>query len=82
MTATRHVTIWCDAGWCSKWTDHGERTITETRRLAKMEGWIFTGTADYCCAHHALGERTRDEQEQEAYEERQRRGLLSRWVKP
>ncbi len=55
MTATKHITIWCDFTDCVEWIDHGESTVEETRRLARLEGWVRRrvgmGYQDLCRKH-------------------------------
>jgi hypothetical protein len=53
MTATTHVTLWCDNPDCQCWIDFGERSFYLTRQRAKETGWVFTRNADYCCKEHA-----------------------------
>jgi hypothetical protein len=65
VSATTHVTIWCDCDDCSRWTDHGRRTATETRRLARNLGWVRKSGQDFCCQEHSEGRLTSDEQEHE-----------------
>lgn len=47
MTWSQHVTLWCDGMGCGQWTDHGSRSVVETRRLAKTEGWELRRTAGH-----------------------------------
>lgn len=67
MTATRHVTIWCDYigphpsdhpsfapaadERCVEWTDHGMSTAKGTRRTVAGEGWRHRDGRDLCPRH-------------------------------
>lgn len=48
MSASRHVTIWCDTDDCQQWTDHGQSRVADTRRLARAEGWTVKDGMDRC----------------------------------
>jgi hypothetical protein len=39
MSASKHVTIWCDHVPCDGWHDAGEATVTHARDKAKADGW-------------------------------------------
>lgn len=63
MTATKHITIWCDFNECVEWTDHGKPTAQETRILAKGEGWtrrrVGMSYEDLCENHSRVTEDVR-----------------------
>ena len=75
MSASRHVTLWCDFGDCAAWTDHGERDLRATRRLARAEGWLYRDGEDFCCASHAEGRLTMQEELQRKHDTCQRERL-------
>lgn len=60
MSATKHVTLWCDAEGCEEWIDHGQPTAEVTRALSKPLGWRRVregmGWSDYCPEHSDGGE--------------------------
>lgn len=75
MSASKHVTLWCDADWCNNWTDHGRSSITETRQLAQLEGWVRSKGKDFCCTAHWRGERTASEELDMAWDAKYRKAL-------
>jgi hypothetical protein len=53
MTATRHVTLWCDVPGCPVWFDNGDPTTKGTRQIARREGWHHTDEGgDICPKKH------------------------------
>ena len=72
MSASKHVTLWCDFAECNAWTDHGDREVRATRRMARSEGWVYRGGGDFCCLDHAEGRRTHDQILQDEWNARHR----------
>lgn len=62
MTASKHVTLWCDDDVCMAWTDFGDRRVEETRRKARLHGWVRVDGKDFCCPEHATRQEKRDDQ--------------------
>ncbi len=54
MTATKHITLWCDGTPrgqpCTEWADFGLPSVSATRTRARAIGWIARGKLDYRAA--------------------------------
>lgn len=48
MTWTKEVTLWCEGDGCSQWVAYGESSVTETRKLARANGWKAGTRGDKC----------------------------------
>lgn len=61
MTASRHVTIWCDGedaqGRCWEWTGGDQPRALNARRDARQNGWVYRDGRDLCPLHAHGGER-------------------------
>ena len=61
MSATSHITLWCDGGpadaKCFYWADWGEPEIRETRAQARGAGWTYVlvrGRRRDLCPYHTI----------------------------
>ena len=56
MSATKEVTLWCDADGCYEWTqlnNHESRSgsVSAARTYARRDRWTFVNGKDFCKQH-------------------------------